>query len=61
MDVFSYPSLAQVDTVSAHVGSIYAIAGDKAGKHMAIGGEDGLVSIWDLEEMICLRTITEHE
>jgi THO complex subunit 3 len=61
VDVFSYPSLAQVDTVSAHVGSIYAIAGDKAGKHMAIGGEDGLVSIWDLEEMICLRTITEHE
>jgi len=30
-------------------------------RYLAVGGADALVSIWDLDDLICIRTLGELE
>ncbi|CAD5121595.1 DgyrCDS10092 [Dimorphilus gyrociliatus] len=58
LNIYSYPNLKLTHSQPAHCGSSICITFDKYNKHMALGGADALVSVWDVAELACLNTIT---
>jgi len=50
------PSFKIVRTIQAHTANVYCIEFDPTGRYFAIGGADALVSLWDVNEMVCVRT-----
>ncbi|CAL8998720.1 unnamed protein product [Prunus brigantina] len=61
VEVLAYPSLRPVDTLMAHTAGCYCIAIDPLGRYFAVGSADSLVSLWDISEMLCVRTFTKLE
>ncbi|XP_042754636.1 THO complex subunit 3 isoform X2 [Lactuca sativa] len=61
VEVLGYPSLQAVDTLTAHTAGCYCIAIDPLGRYFAVGSADSLVSLWDISEMLCVRTFTKLE
>jgi THO complex subunit 3 len=61
VEVLSYPSLKPLDTLTAHTAGCYCIAIDPKGRYFAVGSADSLVSLWDISDMLCLRTFTKLE
>ncbi|KAJ1393016.1 WD40/YVTN repeat-like-containing domain superfamily [Sesbania bispinosa] len=61
VEVLSYPSLRPLDTLMAHTAGCYCIAIDPIGRYFAVGSADSLVSLWDISEMLCVRTFTKLE
>jgi len=41
----------------AHTGPIYSMAFSPNGKHLATGGADAIVGLWDIVHMVCTKTI----
>ncbi|CAA6661558.1 unnamed protein product [Spirodela intermedia] len=58
VEVLGYPSLKVLHTLMAHTAGCYCIAIDPIGRYFAVGSADSLVSLWDISEMLCLRTFT---
>lgn len=54
--VLSYPSLEQVYVMNASQSTCLSLEFDPTGKYFAIGSADSMVSIWDTQTLICLRT-----
>ena len=54
--VVDYPSFTPALTLNAHTSSCYAISMSPSGEYLAAGGGDALVSLWDTQEWICVRT-----
>ncbi|RLN14325.1 hypothetical protein BBJ28_00012117 [Nothophytophthora sp. Chile5] len=50
------PNLESVHKVVAHAGSCVCLDFHPSGRYLALGGLDSLVSIWDLEELYCVKT-----
>ncbi|KAJ0411688.1 hypothetical protein ATCC90586_002072 [Pythium insidiosum] len=42
--------------VIAHAGSCFCLDFHPSGRYVALGGIDSLVSLWDLQELYCVRT-----
>ncbi|KAF6141356.1 hypothetical protein GIB67_008533 [Kingdonia uniflora] len=61
VEVLSYPSLRPLHTLMAHTAGCYCIGIDPLGRYFAVGSADSLVSLWDLSEMLCVRTFTKLE
>ncbi|CAI0540941.1 unnamed protein product [Linum tenue] len=61
VEVLAYPALRPVDTLMAHTAGCYCIAIDPKGRYFAVGSADSLVSLWDISEMLCVRTFTKLE
>ncbi|PAV59962.1 hypothetical protein WR25_18040 [Diploscapter pachys] len=60
LEVFKIPTLEHCMSVQAHAqqANCLAIAFNRDGSKMAIGGADGLCSIWNTEQIICERTLS---
>ncbi|KAF9018213.1 WD40-repeat-containing domain protein [Rhodocollybia butyracea] len=56
--VMDYPSFSLRDNPAAHVGGCVAVALDPRGRYLATGGQDSIVNLFDLQDWICVRTIT---
>ncbi|KAM1276453.1 hypothetical protein ACFX13_029667 [Malus domestica] len=56
VEVLAYPSLKPVDTLMAHTAACYCIAIDLIGRYFAVGSADSGVSLWDISEMLCVKT-----
>lgn len=56
LEVMKYPELKSCIILQAHTANIYCIQFDPTGKYFALGGADALVSLWDVNEFICVRT-----
>ncbi|KAG1708250.1 hypothetical protein DVH05_024933 [Phytophthora capsici] len=52
----SNPNLESAHKVMAHAGSCFCLDFHPSGRFLALGGLDSLVSIWDLEELYCVKT-----
>ncbi|KAJ4372879.1 hypothetical protein N0V83_003170 [Neocucurbitaria cava] len=52
-----YPSLEHTLTLNAHTSACYALSMSPSGEYLAAGGGDALVSLWDAQEWICVRTL----
>ncbi|KAL6200568.1 hypothetical protein ACLB2K_021461 [Fragaria x ananassa] len=61
VQVLSYPSLQPLDNLTAHTAGCNCIAIDPCGRYVAVGSADSLVSLWDISEMLCVRTFTNIE
>ncbi|EIM87905.1 WD40 repeat-like protein [Stereum hirsutum FP-91666 SS1] len=59
--IHDFPALTVQESLPAHVGGCIAAALDPRGKYMASGGYDTIVNIFDMDELICARTITACE
>ncbi|KAL1916430.1 uncharacterized protein VTP21DRAFT_5621 [Calcarisporiella thermophila] len=57
--VLEYPSLKLLHTIRAHGINCYCLELDPTGRYLATGSADSLVSLWDMKEFTCLRTIDQ--
>lgn len=55
--IHRYPSFENALTLNAHTSACYAISMSPSGEFLAAGGGDALVSLWDTQEWICVRTL----
>ncbi|XP_014214100.1 THO complex subunit 3 [Copidosoma floridanum] len=56
--ILNYPSLELLHVIKAHPGTCICIEFDPTGKYFATGSADALVSLWDADELCCLRTFS---
>ncbi|KAI8617874.1 WD40-repeat-containing domain protein [Chytriomyces sp. MP71] len=69
VQILDFPSFKLVHNIAGHTGNCYCIDFDPMGRrtsigshfcnkrYMAIGSNDSLVSLWDLDEFVCIRTL----
>jgi len=55
---FRFPGMKEVHTLQAHPANCICIEFHPLGKYFAVGAADAVVSLWDLEELACVRTFT---
>eukprot|EP00794_Sanderia_malayensis_P015920 gene15920-17521_t len=58
LHLLSYPDLKFIHTLNAHPANCICIKFDPKGRYFATGSADALVSLWDLEELACVRTFS---
>ncbi|KAJ3412808.1 THO complex subunit 3 [Chytridiales sp. JEL 0842] len=56
IQILEFPSFNLVHTIQAHTANCYCIEFDPKGRYMATGSSDALVSLWDLDDLVCVRT-----
>lgn len=56
--VLNYPNLEVLTVLKAHPATCICIDFDQSGKYFAVGSADALTSIWDSEELTCLRVLS---
>ncbi|XP_065924938.1 uncharacterized protein [Magallana gigas] len=61
INILSYPDLKLQHTLNAHPANCICIEFDPKGKYFATGSADALVSIWDVAELACIRTLSRLE
>ncbi|KAG4305146.1 hypothetical protein PORY_001316 [Pneumocystis oryctolagi] len=59
VNLIEWPSLKHVYTIDAHTSNCFCLEFDPKGRYLAVGGSDALVSLWDLEEFICVQTFSK--
>ncbi|KAF2495963.1 WD40 repeat-like protein [Lophium mytilinum] len=57
--IVRYPSFQSLHDLNAHTSSCYTLALSPTGKYLAVGGGDALISLWDTEDWICMRTFAD--
>lgn len=57
---FSYPDLRSQHVLNAHPANCICIEFDPKGQYFATGSADALVSLWDLSELVCVRTLSRY-
>ena len=61
VEVLRYPQLDTLHSLPGHPASIYCITSDPTGSTFAVGGADALISVWDMKEMACMRTLPQKD
>lgn len=54
-------TLQRVFTLRGHRTALNCLAFDPKARYIAVGSNEGIVSLWDLEEFICIKTFTKTE
>jgi THO complex subunit 3 len=57
VEVLAYPSWQARHSLVAHTGGCYCLALSPQGNQLAVGSADALVSLWDLDELLLVRTL----
>ncbi|RXM95107.1 THO complex subunit 3 [Acipenser ruthenus] len=55
INILSYPELKPIQSINAHPSNCICIKFDPTGKYFATGSADALVSLWNVEELVCVR------
>nr|XP_020647188.1 THO complex subunit 3 [Pogona vitticeps] len=55
INILSYPELKPIQSINAHPSNCICIKFDPMGKYFATGSADALVSLWDVDELVCVR------
>jgi len=67
VEVFGYEQMLKpgpaesARTLHAHTANCYFIEFSPSGEYFAVGGADALVSLWHLQELVCMRTFGRLE
>jgi THO complex subunit 3 len=61
VQIYRFPELEMIYEVQAHTSNIYCIDFDPRGRYFALGGADALASVWDIENLSCVRTFGKLE
>ncbi|KAF0912137.1 hypothetical protein E2562_013027 [Oryza meyeriana var. granulata] len=65
VEVFGDPSLDDtlhvVGKLNAHTAGCYCIGMDPLDRYFAVGSADSLVSLWDVKELLCIKTFSKLE
>lgn len=56
--VFSWPEMKSLHTINAHPVNCICLEFDKTGKYFATGSADAICSLWDVSELVCVRTFS---
>ena len=59
--IYRYPEMTLVMEVSGHTANTYTIDFDPKGRYFVTGGADAHVCVFDLQEVVCVSTISRHE
>jgi THO complex subunit 3 len=59
VEVSSYPENKPLRTLRGHTAAVYCLA--FSDRYLACGSADALVSLWSLDELVCLKTFTSLE
>mmetsp|Transcript_12786 Transcript_12786/g.21732 ORF Transcript_12786/g.21732 Transcript_12786/m.21732 type:complete len:296 (-) Transcript_12786:288-1175(-) len=59
VEILRYPELKTTRSLKGHSAIVYALA--LSDKYLAVGSADALVSIWSLDEFVCVRTLSKLE
>uniref|UniRef100_A0A4W3JXN7 THO complex 3 n=1 Tax=Callorhinchus milii TaxID=7868 RepID=A0A4W3JXN7_CALMI len=55
INILSYPELKPIQSINAHPSNCICIKFDPTGKYFATGSADALVSLWSVDELVCVR------
>jgi len=61
VEIHDFPNFEKVHHLEAHTGHCYCLDFDPLGRYLATGGADALVTIWDLDELVCIRNLARLE
>ena len=62
VEVLSYPDLGDpINALESHTSSALCVAVDPTGSHLATGGADAIVSLWDVPSMSCVASFSKFE
>ncbi len=61
VELLRWPRLERARTLHAHTAPCFCIDFDPTGRHFAVGSADALASVWDLAELLCVRTCARME
>jgi len=56
--IYDYPEMTLAHSIHAHPGNCICIEFEPLGRYFATGSVDALVSIWDAQELYCIRTLS---
>lgn len=59
VEISSYPELKPLRTLQGHTSPVYCLA--FSDRYVACGSADALVSLWSLDELVCLKTFSSLE
>ena len=57
----SYPEMELVHSIHAHPGNCICIKFEPQGRYFATGSVDALVSVWDAQELYCIKTLSRYK
>jgi len=59
--IYNYPEMELVHSIHAHPGNCICIKFEPQGRYFATGSVDALVSVWDAQELYCIKTLSRLE
>ena len=57
--ILDYPTLSHLHTLHPHTSSITCVAVSPSGRHLAFGGSDAIMTVWETAELTCRHSIPE--
>jgi len=61
VEILKFPSMDRVHTSKAGGGNCFCLEFDPKGRYLATGHADAVVSLWDLSELVCVRSFDRLE
>lgn len=61
VEIYEFPSLTKLSSYHGHTSSCYTVDFTQDGTRLAVGSGDALISLWDVDEMICYKTVGRLE
>ncbi|XP_076812837.1 THO complex subunit 3-like [Clavelina lepadiformis] len=58
VQIYSYPDLKLIQSLQGHTANCICIKFGNRGKYFATGSADAIVNLWDLSELVCVRTFS---
>lgn len=57
----STPNVALLFELLGHTTAANCVKPDPQGRYIAVGGNEGIVSLWDTKELVCVKTLSKHD
>jgi len=61
VDVVNWPEWKVISSLPGHTGACFTLDYDPNFDLLVVGGEDGLVTLWDLDEYFCIRLLDHSD